>query len=269
MLLYGLYPGGAGSHLLEVEEMGVEYLVEVHVTIVGVDDLGLGLQCAHYLAQTAQFVGSHLAGLVEQHNVAELYLLDDQVLDVLLLDVLLGERQAALELILHAQGVDDGDDAVEHGVAVDGDLGGHARYGADGLCDGCGLADAAGLNDDVVEAVHAYDVLQLLHEVHLQRAAYTSVLQRHQRVVLLVDHASLLYEVGVDVDLSDVIDDDGKLDASFVTQYSVQQCCLAAAQVSCQQQYWCTFHNYQLSIINYQLSIQQSSTLLMSCSFSQ
>ena len=77
--------------------------------------------------------------------------------------------------------------------------------------------------------MHGQDVLQLLHEVHLQRTADATVLQRHQRVILLTDDAPLLDEVGIDVHLTDVIDDDGKPDAFLVLQDAVQQCGLAAA----------------------------------------
>ena len=46
----------------------------------------------------------------------------------------------------------------------------------------------------------------------------------------------LLDEVGVDIHFTNVVDDDGKLDALLVLQYAVQQGGLAATQVACQQQ---------------------------------
>ena len=61
-----------------------------------------------------------------------------------------------------------------------------------------------------------------MHEVHLQGAADTAVLQGHQRVVLLVDDAALLDEVGVDVHLADIVDDDGETDAFFVLKDPVE-----------------------------------------------
>ena len=77
--------------------------------------------------------------------------------------------------------------------------------------------------------MHASDVTQLLHEVHLQGTADASVLQGYQRVVLLSHDASLLYQVGIDVHLTNVVDDDGKLDAFLVLQNAIQKCGLAAA----------------------------------------
>ena len=90
-------------------------------------------------------------------------------------------------------------------------------------------ADAAGLYHDIVEAVERDDVLQLLHEVHLQRAADTTVLQGHQRVVLLVHDTSLLYKACIDVHLPDIVYDDGELDTLLVLKDTVEQCRLAAA----------------------------------------
>ena len=77
--------------------------------------------------------------------------------------------------------------------------------------------------------MHGEDVLQLLDEVHLQRTADATVLQGHERVVLLAYDTTLLDEVGVDVHLADVVDDDGKLDALPVLQDTVQQGGLTAA----------------------------------------
>ena len=46
----------------------------------------------------------------------------------------------------------------------------------DSLCDRCWFADAARLDDDIVEALHVNDVAQLVYKVHLQRAADAAVL---------------------------------------------------------------------------------------------
>ena len=99
----------------------------------------------------------------------------------------------------------------------------------DGLCDRRGLADATRLNDDIVEALGVDDVVELFDEVHLQRAADTSVLQCHEAVVALAYHAALLDEAGVDVHLADVVDDDGEADAFLVFQNTVQKSGLAAS----------------------------------------
>ena len=222
-------PGSGSGHLVEVEHMGVDDFVEVHVAIVAVDDFSLRLERANNLADAAQFLGFHVGSLVEQYDVAELNLLNDEVLNVILFEILLQQVVSASEFILQPECIHHGDDTVESRVAFRRHLGSHLRNGADGLCDGSRFADTAGLNDDVVEAMERYDVLQLLYEVHLQRAADTTVLQGYQRVVLLIYDTSLLYEAGVDVHFTDVVYDDGELDTLLVLKDTVEQCRLAAA----------------------------------------
>ena len=216
MLLDLLNPGGRCGNLVEVEHIGIQYLIELYVAIVAVDDLGLGLEGVDDLSDTSQFLWADLCGFVQQHDVAKLNLLDDEVLDILLVDVLARQIQSAAKLIPHAEGIDDSHDTVETGVALLRQFRSHRRDTADGLGDGARLTDAAGLDDDVVEALQGDDVLQLLDEIHLQRTADATVLQGHERVVLLVDDTALLDEGGIDVDFSDVVDDDGKLDAALV-----------------------------------------------------
>lgn len=136
---------------------------------------------------------------------------------------------SASEFVLQPQGIHHGHDAVEPRISLCRHLGSHLRDGTDGLCDGCRFADAAGLYHDIVEAVERDDVLQLLHEVHLQRAADATVLQGHQRVVLLVHDTSLLNEACIDVHLPDIVHDDRELDSLFVLQDTVEQRSLATA----------------------------------------
>ena len=216
MLLDLLNPGGRCGNLVEVEHIGIQYLIELYVAIVAVDDLGLGLEGVDDLSDTSQFLWADLCGFVQQHDVAKLNLLDDEVLDILLVDVLARQIQSAAKLVPHAEGIDDSHDTVETGIALLCRFRSQRGDAADGLGDGAWLADAAGLDDDVVEALQGDDVLQLLDEIHLQRTADATVLQGHERVVLLVDDTALLDEGGIDVDFSDVVDDDGKLDAALV-----------------------------------------------------
>ena len=182
-------------------------------------------------------MGFYLGGFVQQDDVAELNLLDNQILYVVLVQILIHQAASAGELVLHSEGVHHGYDAVKQGYAVLGDFGGHGGDGADGLCDGSGLADTAGLDDDIVKALHGDDVMQLLYQVHLQGAADAAVLQGYEAVVGLVDDAAFLDKVGVDVHFADVVDDYGKAYAFLVGENAVQQCGLTAAQISCEQQY--------------------------------
>ena len=215
-------PCGRGGHTVEVEETRVQDAVELDIAIVAVDNLSLGLQGTYYLTDAFQFLRLHLGCLVQQDDVAELDLLDDEILQVVLVEPRIQQGTAAAELVLHAQGIYDGDNAVQHrdaGIAV---LLAHRRDAADGLRDGSRFADAAGFDDDVVKGFLRNDVMQLLYEVHLQGAADTTVLQGDEAVVLLADDTALLNQVGIDVHLADVIHYHGKAYAALVGQNAIE-----------------------------------------------
>ena len=235
-LLNFLNPGGAGGHVLKVKEVGVEYVVQVYVTVVTLQYAGAGLQGANHLTYTQQLIGTYLGCFVQEHYVAELNLLDYQILQVLLAYVLLYQVVAATELVTDAKGIDHCYDAVQLGYAVLGVLGLHAGDGLYGLGNGAGLTDAAGLNHDVVKTVQRDDLVQLLHKVHLEGAAYAAVLQGYQAVIIHAYHAALLYKAGIDIDFTYIVYNYRELYALAVGQNPVQKGCLTAAQITGEQQ---------------------------------
>ena len=79
-------------------------------------------------------------------------------------------------------------------------------------------------------------LVQLLHKVHLEGAAYATVLQGYQAVIVHTYHTSLLDEAGVYVHLTYIIYYYRKLNAFAVAQDTVEQRCLTAAQVTGEQQ---------------------------------
>ena len=222
VVLYRVYPRRRGGHLVKVEAVGAYQTVQLHIAVVAGDDVCLGLYGAEDVGDAVELGGRHLRCLVEQDDVAKLNLLDDQVLNVFFANVFPCQLVSVAKLIAHAQRVYHGHDAVEPHNAVLHVLWTHRRDGADGLCDGGRLADAARLDDNVVEPFHRRNLAELLDQVHLERAADAPVLQGHQTVVLLVHNAALLDKVGVDVYLAYVIDDHGKPDAALVGQYPVE-----------------------------------------------
>lgn len=113
MMLNFVNPRGRGRYRVEIEAAGVDELVEVHVAVVTFDDFCLWLQRANDVLDACQLARLHLGGLVEQDDVAELDLLDNEVLDVFLADFLPHERVAASEFVSHSQRIDYGCDAVE------------------------------------------------------------------------------------------------------------------------------------------------------------
>ena len=242
----GVDPSRRSSRLIEIEHPGVQKFVKIDVSIVALEDRHFRIQSLHYAADPAKLLGLHLGRLVQKHDVAELDLLDHKILKVILLQIVLLESVPAGELTLHPQSVHNGDYAIEFRNIRLGIFRNKLREGADGLCDRGGLAYSTRLDDDVVELAGAAEVVQLGDKVHFQRAADAAVLERDKAVVRGADNAAFLDEVRVDVHLAYVIDDDGELDAFLVGEYSVDQSCLAAPEVSRQKQhrYFPVFHCY-------------------------
>ena len=209
------------GHFVEVEHTGVQYLVEIDVAIVAIDDFGFGLYGADYLADAVQLAGFHFRRFVEQNDVAEFNLLYYKVFDIFFGQSGTQQVFAAAKFVLHSQCVDNRNDAVDYGHSVARVFLFHRRYGADGLGNRGGFADAAGLDDDIVESAHLDDVAQLFDQIHLERAADAAVLQGHEAVVLLAHDAAFFDKVGVDVDFADIVDDNSKFNAFFVAEYSV------------------------------------------------
>ena len=170
-------PARRTGNLVEVEHAGAYNAVQVYVAPVAFDNARGWLQGLDNLLDKLQVGFAYLGFLVKQHNVAELDLLYEQVLYVVLIQTLSGETGAVLELIPHPEGVHDRADAVQDGNASLAEFRTHAWDGAYCLCDRSRFANAAGFYDYVVEALHKGDLAQLVHEVHLQRAADAAVLE--------------------------------------------------------------------------------------------
>ena len=180
----------------------------------------------------------HVGGLVEQYYVAELYLLDDQILDIVLLQVLLHQTFSSGKLIAQPHGVHYGDYAVQTGNgAVPLESWIHAGHGADGTGNRVRLADTAGLDDDVVKPLHSYQLCDLIHQVGLQGTAYTTILQGYQAVVLSAYYPASLDKVRVYVHFSDIVYYNCKPDTFLIGENPVHQCCLPAAQISGKEQH--------------------------------
>ena len=111
------------------------------------------------------------------------------------------------------------------------------RNGAECLGNRFRFTDATRLNHDVVEALHLHDFEHLLYQVCLQRTADTAILQSYQAVVFLSHHATFLYKVCINVHFAYVIDDNGKLNATFIRKDVIYQRRFATTQITGQQQY--------------------------------
>jgi hypothetical protein len=78
--------------------------------------------------------------------------------------------------------------------------------------------------------------MELLNEVHLERAADTAVLQGDERVVLLGHNPALLDKGSIDIHFTDIIDDNGEENTFIITQDTVEQRCFSATQIACDEQ---------------------------------
>ena len=156
-VLHGLGPGGGVVGALEIEATGVQKLVHRDISARGLYDHGVFLQAANNRLQLGHLLGCYRIGLVQDERRAELDLLDEQALDVVLVDVLLKQVAPAVELVVHTRAVHYGDDVVqvERRVPVVFRL--VAEVGDD-IRDRDGLADARRLDEDVVVFAGIRDV---------------------------------------------------------------------------------------------------------------
>ena len=230
-------PGGRRGHFIKIEQVGADNLLHRDIAEIAFDDLCSGIELFDHRLHARELIALNHGSLVEQHDVAEFYLLDNQALEVVLIEIAQGQGVAAIELALHTERIHHRHDGIEYRVIVAAVVvGTQGRNRADGLGDGGGFTYAAGLYDDVVEAVLPGNLVQLLDKVHLESAADAAVLQGHERVILLAHDASLLYQGCVDVHRAQVVDDHGELDAFGVGENAVNEGCLTAAEVARQQQ---------------------------------
>ena len=172
-VLHGVDPRGRAVRLVKAKASGVEQLVHGDVAVHGLHDARVRLQAAHDGLELGHLLGRHAVALVEHERGAELDLLDEKALDVVLLDVVGEKGVTAVELVVHARAVHHGHDVVQverHGAAL-----GLVADGRDGVGDGNGLADARCLDDDVVEVAGLGDGRELLRQVGGERAADAAV----------------------------------------------------------------------------------------------
>ena len=77
--------------LVEIEHLGVQYFVKVHICVVAVDYFRSRLKGAYDGPDFFQFFRLDFGSLVKENDIAELYLLDYQIGNVLFTDVLPGK----------------------------------------------------------------------------------------------------------------------------------------------------------------------------------
>ena len=197
------------------------------------DKLSLRLESADYLFNLLELVLAYEVNLIYDNRVTELNLLDDEVLDVLLVDIVGKQSSAAAELGGQPRRVNNGNDVVK--TAKLGDFGvvvGAVEH-SDCLCNRNRLADSRCLDEDIIKLVHLNERANLLDKVGFESTADTAVLERNEVIILFLNDSALLNQLGVDVHLAYIVDDNGNLVALLVGEDVVEQSCLACSEVTC------------------------------------
>ena len=123
---------------------------------------------------------------------------------------------------MQTKGIDHRHDVVEAAGSVFGIGSTQLWNGTDGTGDRLRFTYPAGFDDDVVETLHFHQFENLFDEVGAERTADATVLQGHEAVFLLAYDTAFLNQFRIDVDFTDVVHDDGKLDSFTVTQQIIQ-----------------------------------------------
>ncbi len=180
------------------------------------------------------FLRADEVGLVEDDDIGEFHLIREEIGDgafVLFAEGLTGilERLAFLPLAAEVQGIDDRDHGVEarHGVQTLTMFIGEGE----GLRDRERLADAGGLDEEIVEAPSSGEPRDFDEEVLTQRAADAAVAHFHH-FFFGAGEGSIagLHHLSVHIDLAHVIDDDGYFAAFAVAEDVVEQGGFAGAK---------------------------------------
>ncbi|MPM04986.1 hypothetical protein SDC9_51267 [bioreactor metagenome] len=218
---------------VEVEAPGVQDLVGRDDAEIGLDQLRVGVQRADDFARRIEPCGAGIADLVQHHHIGEFDLLGEQV------DkrarVARAQAFAAVGDEIGAGKVARQVDRIDHrhhGVEP-GDVGqAFARLVAEveGGGDGQGLGDAGALDQQIVETPFLGEMAHTLQQVVAQGAADAAVRHFDQLLLGAVERGAVAHQIGVDVHLGHVIDDDRDAPAVAVVQNVVQQRGLAGTE---------------------------------------
>ena len=113
----------------------------------------------------------------------------------------------------------------------------HLRYGTDGLCNRGWLTYSAGFYDDVVKSAETHYIVNLFYEIHFECAAYTAVLQSHEAIILTAHDTAFLYEVGININLTYIIDYHSEAYTALIGEYMVDQRGLSASEITREKQH--------------------------------
>ena len=205
MIFDGLNPSGTSCYLIKVKHLGVENLIKIHIAIVAFYNLSLRLEGMDNLLDAVEFWQTDICCFVDEHEVAKLNLLNEQILDIIVSNGVFNKVFSIAKLVTHAHSIHNGHDAIEFGDTIFYVLWRERWHRADGLRDRSRFANTAGFDYDIIKALHGEQLVELLHKIHLQSATNTAVLQGNEAVIFLIYNAALLNEFGVDIHFSNIV----------------------------------------------------------------
>ena len=211
---------------VEVEQPGVEDLARIDFGEIGLEDARVGVERAGDLARGLGRDRTRRRDLVEHHDIGEFDLLGEQVHQRP--RVLRAQRLAAIAQEVVARVIPEQVRRVHHRHhrVEAGDVGqAVARLVAEleSGRDRQGFGDAGRFDQQVVEPPLPGEPPHLEQQIVAQRAADAAVRQFHQRLLDAAERGLGADEIGVDVHLGHVVDDDRDAPAVAVVEHAVEQ----------------------------------------------
>ena len=224
-----LAPSRAGVDLLKIKTGRGKNFGYINISVVGLDNLDTRVQDFNHFADFPELVLSDQILFVDYERGAELNLLDQKRLDVLLV-LFVQELVSTGKLINKAGCVNNANNIVQLSVFN------HLKF----LGDWHWFAHTRGLNHYVVVLACLDKVLDVLRKLAFECAADASV-REWNYVACVGDFCSVGNQFGIDIHFADVVYYDGNLVAFLVAQNLVQKRRLTRAKVPAQKSHGCQF----------------------------
>ena len=193
--------------------------------MIGFYNLHARVEHFNHLADFLELIFSDQIFLIDYERRTEFNLLYEKGLDVFLI-LFVKKLVTAGKLIHKARRIDHTHDVVKLSVPD------HLKF----LCNRHRLADTGSLNHYVIIFFGLDQVFYILRKLAFQSAADASVCKRNY-VACVGDFRSVGNQLGINVNLAYVIDDDGNLISFLIAQNLVQKRRLTSSKISAQKRH--------------------------------
>ncbi|MCY1411554.1 hypothetical protein D9M71_269420 [compost metagenome] len=228
-----LQPAGRLGGALEVEQTGVEDLLQRHLAHDHRHNLRLGVETAQNGTELFALGAADQVDLAQQNHVGKFHLFDQQVTDRALIFftkgfATAGQAFGCLIITQEVQTIDHGDHGVQ--ACLVGQTAALLITKGEGLGYRQRLGDAGGLNQQVIETPLTGQAGDLFEQVFTQGAADATVAHLHQLLFGTVEADVALDLTGIDVDFTHVVDDHRDPQVVAVFQHVIEQRAFAGTQ---------------------------------------